>query len=56
MFKELFEALRKKNTLGEMISQFVEMLESNRQSPLATTEHLYLALPRGATDETDLFA
>ena len=37
-------------------TEFVEMLESNRQSPLATTEHLYLALPRGATDETDLFA
>ena len=37
-------------------AEFIEMLESNRKSPLATTEHLYLALPRVATDETDLFA
>ncbi len=37
-------------------AEFIAMLESNRQSPLATTEHLYLALPRGATGETDLFA
>lgn len=35
---------------------FIAMLESDRGSPMATTEHLYLALPRGATDETDLFA
>ena len=35
---------------------FIAMLESDRRSPMATTEHLYLALPNGATDETDLFA
>ncbi len=36
-------------------AEFIEMLESNRQSPLATTEHLYLAVPRDASHETDLF-
>ncbi len=35
---------------------FIAMLESDRESPMATTEHLYLARPRSAAHETDLFA
>ncbi len=38
------------------VATFIAILGSDRESAMATTEHLYLAQPRSAAHGTDLFA